>query len=244
MLWIVLAILLAVSSTLNAFQVFALEDLSAQLFRGGLSVTMAILAALSLRKGLAERARDHDGTPGAIAAAKATRQGLMPVAAIAIVILIVVGLGVVGRGPSLTMPENLIGNSRFNGPTIERLQETLESEVGSGAILGVYGHAGQPRFVVVAVPGGVPPDRDPIGEFAASVQPPGAATTDLSSRTTRTIGSVTYSCVRFSLPPGETSPSGTLCVWDDGDSSGMVGSYDPSLDASVFADDVYAAVVE
>jgi hypothetical protein len=73
MFWIVLAILLAVSSALNAYQVVAVEDRAVQLLRGSLSVTLLLLAALSLRKGLAQRSHDQKDTPGEMAAASASR---------------------------------------------------------------------------------------------------------------------------------------------------------------------------
>jgi heme/copper-type cytochrome/quinol oxidase subunit 3 len=61
MFWIVLAVLLTVSATLNAYAVVAADDRSTQLLRGGLSVTLLLLAALSVRKGLAERSVTQEG---------------------------------------------------------------------------------------------------------------------------------------------------------------------------------------
>jgi hypothetical protein len=55
--WIILGILLGVSSVLNAFQVVSGEDPPTQVARGVVSLALATLAALSLRKALAERSR-------------------------------------------------------------------------------------------------------------------------------------------------------------------------------------------
>ena len=63
MFWFVLAALLTISSVLNAYQVIAVDDRSVQLLRGGLSLTLLLLAALSVRKGLAVRSSRQAGNP-------------------------------------------------------------------------------------------------------------------------------------------------------------------------------------
>jgi hypothetical protein len=64
MFWIVLAILLTVSATLNAYQVVAADDPSTQWMRGGFSLVFLLLAALSVRRGLAERSSSLDCPSG------------------------------------------------------------------------------------------------------------------------------------------------------------------------------------
>jgi hypothetical protein len=239
--WIVLGILLAISSALNAYQVVAVDDPAIQLGRGVLSLALAALAWLSVRKGLTERSQDDEETPGAIAAAQTTRRGLIPVAAIAILILGVVVIRIAARGPSLSMPEVVAGHQRLHGPSVDEAEQGIEEALGSGSLVGIYGTGGQPRFTVLANDNVPLPGEDPLRQAVDGMAQAGV-TIDAASRTTTEIGSVTYSCVE---PASATdSPPVTLCDWNDGESYGLVLGYAPGLDASDLVPDVYEAVVE
>jgi hypothetical protein len=242
MFWFVLAILLTVSSTLNAYQFGAAEDGAVQLWRGGLSVALLLLGALSLRKGLAARSNDQEATPGAMAAARASRLGMIAVLAVVILIVIAISAGIAARGPSLSMPESMAGYARVHGPTFEELEQSIGSEVGGTYVVGVFGTPRQPRFVVAGFDSVPEPGTDTLSDFAKGLGSNGSS--DISSRTTRSIGTVTYSCVPFSISPAAsgTMPS-TLCEWNDGKSYGFVANFDPALDASDLALEAYEAVV-
>ena len=244
MFWIVLAILLTVSATLNAYQVVAADDRSTQLLRGGLSVALLLLAALSLRKGLAERS-SQEGSPGAIAAGKSSRRGLIPVLGVAILIVGVVVAGLSARGPTVSMPESLAGHSRLHDPSIEQLEESFETEVGGNSVVGVFGAGNQPRFMVAGFDTAPEPGRDMFGELAGGLRQSGVpGSIDVGSKTEKTIGPVTYGCAPYSIStePGG-SVSATFCDWNDGESYGFVMAYDPTLDASDLARQAYEAVV-
>jgi hypothetical protein len=245
--WIVLAILLAVSSALNAYQVVSVEDSRTQVARGVLSLTLAVFAGLSLRKGLAERSRDLEDTPGAMAAARATRRGLIPVVALIILILSAVGVGIATRGPNISMPDALSGNLRLHGRAIDQIEEGVEEAIGSGTVVGLYGTSGRPRFAVMATDSVPPPGEDPLSDFVRGLGQPqdGAAVSiDTSSRTTRQIGSVRYSCAPYSVSTDAGSLSTTVCDWNDGESYGLILGYDPGLDVFDLAPEAYEAVVD
>jgi hypothetical protein len=53
--WIVLGVLLVVSSTLNAYQVVVVDDLTIRLYRAALSLALLFAATLCVRKWLRER---------------------------------------------------------------------------------------------------------------------------------------------------------------------------------------------
>lgn len=245
MFWIALAILLTVSATLNAYQVVAADDPSTQWMRGGFSLVLLLLAALSVRKGLAERSSGLEGTPGAIAADKASRLGLIPVAGVAILIVGVVVAGLAARGPTISMPESLAGHSRLGGPTIERLEQDFETEVRGNSVVGVYGAGNQPRFLVAGFDTAPEPGRDIFGELAGGLRQAGVpGSLDVGSKTERRIGSVTYGCAPYSISTeAGGNVSATLCDWNDGESYGFVMAYDPTLDASDLARQAYEAVV-
>lgn len=247
MFWFVLAALLAVSATLNALQVVAVDDRDIQLLRGGLSVTLLLLAALALRKGLADRSRSQELTPGATAASSAGRQGLIVVGVVVAIIAVVIGAKIATRGPTLTMPEQLAGHAQLHGPTYDQLLQSAESEVGGHPVFGIFGTPEQPRFLVAGFDQTLAPGDDLFSEIAGAVEGPSATkiSVDASKGTTRTVGSVTYTCVPYTLPieAGGTISS-TLCDWNDGDSYGIVMSLDPTLDASDLVPVAYGAVVE
>jgi hypothetical protein len=165
------------------------------------------------------------------------------------IVMVVIGVaaGIAARGPTLSMPENLSGHSRLHGPMFDRLQQSAESEVGGNPVVGVFGIANLPRFLVAGfdmVPG---PGEDMFGELTKGLgQGLGGAgaSFDISAGTTRRIGSVTYSCVPYSIPiDAGSSVSSTLCDWNDGESYGLVVSFDPALDASDLAPEAHEAVV-
>jgi hypothetical protein len=242
MFWIVLAVLLTVSATLNAYQVVAADDRSTQLLRGGLSVTLLLLAALSLRKGLAERS-SQEGTPGAIAAGKSSRRGLIPVLGVAILIVGLVVAGLAASGPRVSMPESLAGHSRLHDPSIEQLEQSFETEVGGNSVVGVFGAGSQSRFLVAGFDTAPEPGRDMFGELAGGLRQIGMFI-DVGSKTERRIGSVTYGCAPYSLSTElGGSVSATFCDWNDGESYGFVMAYDPTLDAPDLARQAYEAVV-
>jgi hypothetical protein len=242
MFWIVLAILLTVSSALNAFQVVAAEDGAVLLWRGGLSITLLFLGALSMKKGLAARSNDQELTPGAKAAVRASRQGMIAVLGVIILIVIAISAGIAARGPSLSMPESMAGYARVHGPTFEELEQSVGSEVGGTYVVGIFGTATQPRFVVAGFDTVPEPGTDTLSDFAKGLGSIGSI--DISLRTTRIIGPVTYSCVPYSIsPPSGGTISSTLCEWNDGESYGFVANLDPALDTSDLALEAYEAVV-
>jgi hypothetical protein len=242
MFWIVLAVLLTVSATLNAYQVVAADDRSTQLLRGGLSVTLLLLAALSLRKGLAERS-SQEGSPGAIEAGKSSRRGLIPVLGVAILIVGLVVAGLAASGPRISMPESLAGHSRLHDPSIEQLEQSFETEVGGNSVVGVFGAGSQSRFLVAGFDTAPEPGRDMFGELAGGLRQTGMFI-DVGSKTERRIGSVTYGCAPYSLSTElGGSVSATFCDWNDGESYGFVMAYDPTLDAPDLARQAYEAVV-
>jgi hypothetical protein len=245
MFWIALAILLTVSATLNAYAVVAADDRSTQLLRGGLSVTLLLLAALSVRKGLAERSVTLEGTPGAIAAGRASRRGMIPVLGVAILIVVVVVAGIAARSPSLSMPESLAGHSRLHDPTIAQLQQSFKLDVGEDSVVGVYGTANQPRFIVAGFDTAPEPGRDMSGELARGLDQSGVpGSIDMGSKTTRRLESVMYSCAPFSVSTQQGATiSGTWCDWNDGESYGFVMTFDPTLDAADLAREAHEAVV-
>ena len=240
MFWIVLAILLTVSSTLNAYQVVAAEDGAIQLWRGALSITLLFLGGLSLRKGLAERSNRGESTPGGMAEARATRRGMIPVLAIVILIVIAIGAAIARRAPGVSMPESLAGYSRVHNPTVDRFEQGFKSEVGGSSVVGVYGTAAQRNFIVAGFAAVPEPGTDMLRGFEEGF----GATLDISSKTTRRIGPVTFTCVQFSRAPDpDGAISSNLCEWNDGETYGFVINLDPALDASVLAPEAYAAVV-
>jgi hypothetical protein len=109
MFWIALATLLTVSSALNAYQVVISEDGAVQLWRGAFSVILLFLGVLSLRKGLAARFNEQEATPGAIAAARATRQGMIPVLVVVLLIVIAIGAAIARRGPASRCQSHWLG---------------------------------------------------------------------------------------------------------------------------------------
>jgi hypothetical protein len=249
MFWFVLAALLTISSVLNAYQVVAVDDRSVQLLRGGLSVTLLLLAALSVTKGLAGRSSDQAGTPGATAAADASRQGMMIVGALAAVIVAVVVVGLLGpRAPTLTMPEELAGHSRLHGSEFEDLQRSAEADLGGNPVVGVFAVNGQPRFMVAGFDRTLEPGEDLFTEIASTLDEGlgGAEIVfDVDAGTTRTEGSVTYTCVPYSIPiDAGTQFDSTICDWNDGDSYGLIVGFDPTLDVSKLVSVAYEAIVD
>jgi len=200
-----------------------------------------------LRKGLAERSVDQEGTPGAVAASNAGRVGMLPVLAIVILIVIAVVAGIAARGPRLSMPESMAGHSRLHGAQFAQLQESAKSELGGNPVVGVFGISNQPSFMVAGFDQTLGPGEDLFSEIERALgQGLGGAeiTFDTGAGTTRTIRSVAYSCVPYSIPVDTgTSVSLTMCDWDDGESYGLVLSFDPVLDASDLASKAYEAVV-
>jgi hypothetical protein len=138
------------------------------------------------------------------------------------------------------MPESLAGYSRVHNPTVDRLEQSFESEVGGPSVVGVYGTATQRRFIVAGF-GAVPePGTDMLSGFEEGF----GATLDTGSRTRSRIGSVTYTCVQFSRSPDYGGAiSSNLCEWNDGESYGFVINLDPALDASDLAPAAHEAVV-
>ncbi|MCD6023046.1 MAG: hypothetical protein K0R20_2756 [Actinomycetia bacterium] len=249
MFWFVLAALLTISSALNAYQVIAVDDRSVQLLRGGLSVTLLLLAALSVRKGLATRSSVQAGTPGETAAADAIRQGMIIVGAFAAVIVAVVVVALLGpRAPSLTMPEQLAGHSRLHGPEFDDLQRSAEADVGGNPVVGVFAIGGQPRFMVAGFDRTLGPGEDLFTEIARTMEAgtggPGVSF-DVDAGTTRTEGPVTYTCVPLSMPAGAGAQiDSTICDWNDGTSYGLIWGFDPALDVSELASVAYDAIVD
>lgn len=249
MFWFVLAALLTISSSLNAYQVVAVDDRSVQLLRGGLSLTLLVLAALAVKKGLAARSSGQEGTPGETAAADATRQGMIIVGAIAAVIVAVVVVAVLGpRGPTLTMPEQLAGHSRLHGPEFDDLQRSAEADVGGNPVVGVFALGGQPRFMVAGFDRTLEPGEDLFTEIARTMEEgfggPGISF-DVDAGTMRTEGPVTYTCVPYSIPvDGGTQFAYTICDWNDGESYGLIMAFDPTLDVSNLVSVAYEAIVD
>ena len=249
MFWFVLAALLTISSALNAYQVVAVDDRSVQLMRGGLSLTLLLLAALAVKKGLAARSDGQEGTPGETAAADATRQGMIIVGAIAAVIVVVVVVAVLGpRGPTLTMPEQLAGHSRLHGPEFDDLQLSAEADVGGNPVVGVFALGGQPRFLVAGFDRTLEPGEDLFTEIAGTMEEgsglPGVSF-DVDAGTTRAEGPVTYTCVPLSMPAGAgTQIDSTICDWNDGNSYGLIWGFDPALDVAELASVAYEAIVD
>jgi hypothetical protein len=249
MFWFVLAALLAISSALNAYQVIAVDDLSVQLLRGGLSLTLLVLAALSVKKGLAARSSGQEGTPGETASADAIRQGMIIVGAFAAVIVVVVVVALLGpRAPTLTMPEELAGHSRLHGSEFEDLQRSAEADLGEDSVVGVFAAAGLPRFLVAGFGRTLGPGEDMFTEITRTMEEGLGGSQfsfDVDAGTTRTEGPVTYTCVPFSVPiDASTRLSSTLCDWNDGDSYGLIMGFDPTLDVSNLVSVAYEAIVD
>lgn len=249
MFWFVLAALLTISSALNAYQVIAVDDLSVQILRGGLSLTLLVLAALSVKKGLAARSSGQEGTPGETAAADAIRQGMIIVGAFAAVIVVVVVVVVLGpRAPTLTMPEELAGHSRLHGSEFDDLQRSIEADLGGDSVVGVFAAEGLPRFMVAGFGRTLGPGEDLFTEIARTMEEgsggPGFSF-DVDAGTTRTEGPVTYTCVPLSMPVGAgTQIDSTICDWNDGNSYGLIMGFDPTLDVSNLASVAYEAIVD
>ena len=249
MFWFVLAALLTISSVLNAYQVIAVDDRSVRLLRGGLSLTLLLLAALSVRKGLAVRLSRQEGTPGETAAAEAIRQGMIIVGAFAAVIIAVVVVALLGpRAPTLTMPEQLAGHSRLHGPEFDDLQESAEADLGGNPVVGVFAMGGQPRFMVAGFDRTLPPGEDMFTEITRTVEEGSGlsgVSFDVDAGTTRTEGPVTYSCVPFSVAvDAGTQITSSICDWNDGNSYGLIWGFDPALDVSELASVAYEAIVD
>lgn len=249
MFWFVLAALLTISSALNAYQVVVVDDRSVQLLRGGLSVALLLMAALSLRKGLAVRSSDQQGTPGALAAADASRQGMIVVGALAAVIVAVVLVAVLGPGgPTLTMPEQLAGHSRLHGAEFDDLQRSAEEDLGGDPVVGVFAVGDVPRFLVAGFDRTLSPGDDLFSEIERTLDEGlgGAELSfDVDAGTTRTEGPVTYTCVPYSMPIDASNQlSSTICDWNDGDSYGLIVGFDPTLDVSDLATIAYEAIVD
>jgi hypothetical protein len=249
MVWFVLAALLTISSALNAYQVIVVDDRSIRLQRGGLSLALLLLAALSMRKGLAVRASAQEGTPGETASATAIRQGMIIVGAVAAVIVVVVVVAALGpRAPTLTMPEQLAGHSRLHGPEFDDLQRSAKADLGGNPVVGVFALGGQPRFLVAGFDRTLPPGEDLFTEIAMTVEEGSGlprVSFDVDSGTTRTEGPVTYTCVPFTIPvDAGTQIGATVCDWNDGNSYGLIWGFDPALDVSELASVAYGAILD
>ena len=249
MLWFVLAALLTISSALNAYQVIAVDDRSVQLLRGGLSLTLLLLAALSVRKGFAVRSSAQEGTPGETAAAAAIRQGMIVVGAFAAVILVVVVVAVLGpSAPTLTMPERLAEHSRIHDPQFDDLERSAKADLGGNPVIGVFAMGGQPRFMVAGFDRTLPPGEDMFTEIGRTLDEGlgGAEVSfDVDAGTTRTEGPVTYTCVPYSIQvDAGTQIASTICDWNDGDSYGLIWGFDPALDVAELAIVAYEAIVD
>jgi hypothetical protein len=162
-----------------------------------------------------------------------------------VVVAIVLAVVLLSAGPTVSMPESIGGQSQVHSPTIQLLARGFQSSFAGGhSVVGFYGTLDHPLFMVIALDK-ASPGEDPIKE-GGSAFGQGSVTgqIDLAGETTRTVNGVTYGCAPYS----RTGNSGTtlnsdVCSWNDGGTTGVVMSFDPSIDASHIVATAHDAVV-
>lgn len=173
----------------------------------------------------------------------------------AIVLAAVVGLSLIlllkGGGPDLSMPESLAGEPQIHGPSVDFIITGAKAQIekqGVKAVVGVYGSAPQPRFMVMAIDRAVPPGQDPLQAvstgFSAGML--GASgNIDTSSVRRQTVAGTDYECAPYSISSNQTpvQVSADICVWDDGETTGMIMTFDQSVDEESLSTQAHDAVV-
>jgi hypothetical protein len=160
-----------------------------------------------------------------------------------LVVLFVV-LRAVFAGPSVSAPDQIDGVSRI---TTGQLADLMDNQIddaglGSHAVGGVYGSPTQPEFLFLAAEGSetADEDRQALEQAAAGLGTSGAITLDTSSITREERTGVTYSCAPIG---GSGGLSGAACLWNDGDTLGMVFTFTDRGNPTEFASHVHDAVV-
>lgn len=172
-----------------------------------------------------------DGT-GEVTSRKRSRIVLWLVAAVVGVVVIsaVAGMLLVDGRSSIHFPDSIVGRSRIDSPTIQGLADGVEKEATVGSLrpqVAFYGTASQPAFMVLAFDDA--PTSDEFAnfwrDFAPSFAGSSGGSVDIGSLVKETRGSTAYECAPYTTP----GVSGSVCVWNDGETFGIVSTYDAAL---------------
>lgn len=160
------------------------------------------------------------------------------------VLLLAIVLVNVFNGASVTVPDQIDGVARIKtGPVADAVNKQL-SDSGIGgqqAVAAVYGTSGQPEFLFLASEGSesIDEDRAALQAAAKGLGSGGALGLDTSAITKEELDGVTYSCA----PITGSGLSGAACLWNDGDTLGMVFTLSDRGNPAEFASHVHDAVV-
>jgi hypothetical protein len=170
-------------------------------------------------------------------------------------------LGVVGvvlalvlsGGTHLSMPESLGGESLVHPSSLDVLvtgmQEQMKKDGAHNAVAGYFGTPAQPKFMLVAFDKSPPPGTEMIKEIAPAFT--GGTVfganggVDTNSISHRIVGSTRYECAPYSISTTTNSSTnfGTMCLWGDSNTTGIVVTFDPSVDASGLTQMAHEAVL-
>lgn len=140
-----------------------------------------------------------------------------------VALLVVAGLGLylLRSGVSLSLPARVAGSPRVDDPTVRDLAEEIRQQAdGEGVemVLGMYGDATDPAFLVVAVKDGYGVESQAIfDEFVAEMRGEGALV-DPANRQEAERDGTEYICSTGTAP----AVSFGVCQWHDDDTTGFV----------------------
>jgi len=184
-------------------------------------------------------------TPDAAQAAPKSRRTLWIVCGVVLAVLILgIVLVTMLGGKSVSVPDQIDGVSRItSGP----LSAVMDKQVnGSGlngthAVGALYGTPAQPEFLFVAAEGSESNDEDraALQQAASSMASGGQLGLDTSRIDQQAVNGVTYNCA----PITGGGLSGSACLWNDGDTLGMVLWFADRGSPVEFATKVHDAVV-
>jgi hypothetical protein len=173
--------------------------------------------------------------PSSPATIKAAKRGVWPKIAVAAIVLVALFAGKsmwesMNR-THLQVPATIGGMQRIDDPrladAVQRL-EKIASDNGTTGKAGFYGTGGVPMFSFAALefPNGDRTPEDLFREFSGAFASGGTdVVIDLRSKTSATIGEATFICAKL-----KGKPSGSICMWADGDIVGFVRAFGQGVD--------------
>jgi hypothetical protein len=175
-----------------------------------------------------------------------SRKGIWVALGALAVVLLVGGtlLVTVFHHASVALPDQIDGVPRITNQVLSGAANGIVKQAGLNghkSVAGFYGANQQPEFLMLATEASEPPssDRQALEAMAGATAGSSTLSVDVSSITTEQRDGVTYDCA----PVSGAQVSGAACVWNDGDTIGVVVWFTDRGTPVDFASDVHGAVV-
>jgi hypothetical protein len=144
--------------------------------------------------------------------------------------------------PSISFPDTIAGQPLIDPATADALEEQFRQQagdaVGADVQIGLYGTLAQPAFMVFAFEADIPLNDTALTAMAAGMAS-SDVNADLAGSARETRGDTQYVCA----PVSSQAFSGTLCLWNDGETTGILIGFDESAGGIDMAEEIHDAVV-